>query len=236
MTDLPRLSVQGSIGWGDHVLLPDLDFCAPAGQWTCMLGASGVGKSTLLRLFAGLRDGITVTGQMQNAGDDVAMMAQTNAVLPWLTALDNVLIGARLRGERPDRDRALAMLDKVGLRDHADKKPHHLSGGQRQRVALARVLMENRSVVLLDEPFSALDAVTRSQMQDLAAEVLRAKTVLMVTHDPAEAVRLAQKIVILKPDGLDEFIPPAGDTPRPIDGADVLRCQADLFKILRNET
>ena len=135
----------------------------PAGKWTCLLGASGVGKSTVLKLFAGLDDDISFSGEFSAShgvfDGQVTLMAQDDLLLPWLTALDNVLLGARLRGDTADRERGIAVLEKVGLTDHTSKKPGQLSGGQRQRVALARTLMEDRPIVLLDEPFSALDAL-----------------------------------------------------------------------------
>ena len=134
------------------------------------MGASGVGKSTVLKLFAGLADAVDFQGDMTDPGR-IAMMAQQDLLLPWLTALDNVMIGARLRGEAPDKDHAQLLLEQVGLKDHAQKRPHALSGGQRQRVALARTLVEDCPFVLLDEPFSALDALTRLNMQDLTAQL-----------------------------------------------------------------
>src|SRR5690606_20731218 len=112
-------------------------------------------------------------------------------LLPWASALANVTIGARLRGARPDLDRARALLDAVGLLPLAGRRPDTLSTGQRQRVALARTLYEDRPIVVLDEPFSALDPVTRHAMQDLAAGLLAGRSVLMITHDPQEAMRLA---------------------------------------------
>ena len=150
--------------------------------------------------------------------------------------LDNVLLGARLRGARPDHDLARDRLAQVGLADHADKQPSALSGGQRQRVALARTLMEDRAVVLLDEPFSALDALTRAQMQELTAELLDGRTVLLVTHDPNEAARLGETILIMTPTGLVEIAAPTSPIPRDIHAADVLRAQADLFDRLRRPT
>jgi len=197
------------------------------------LGASGVGKSTVLRLFAGLGDGIDLAGVM-TGNANVALMAQDDLLLPWLSASDNVLLGARLRGEKADKERGLRVLGRVGLAEHAHKRPGELSGGQRQRVALARTLMEDRPVVLLDEPFSALDAVTRSQMQELTAELLVGRTVLLVTHDPGEATRLGQTILIMTHDGLSEVETPSGAIPRPVDAPDVLQTQAELLLRLRN--
>ena len=194
-----------------------------------------MGKSTVLRLFAGLAESVSFNGDLSDPGR-VAMMAQHDLLMPWLSVLDNVLLGARLRGERPDRTLAHDRLAQVGLVDHADKLPPTLSGGQRQRAALARTLMENCAVVLLDEPFSALDALTRAQMQELTAELLRECTVLLVTHDPNEAARLGQKILIMTPSGLVEIAAPTTPIPREINAADVLRAQSDLFNQLRRPT
>lgn len=212
-----------------------LDLSLTPNSWTCLLGASGVGKSTVLRLFAGLAESVSFDGDLSDT-ESVAMMAQQDLLMPWLSVLDNVLIGARLRGERPDRTLARDRLAQVGLVDHADKLPSTLSGGQRQRVALARTLMENRAVVLLDEPFSALDALTRAQMQELTAELLRGCTVLLVTHDPNEAARLGQKILIMTPSGLVQIVAPTTPIPRDIHALDVLRTQSDLFDKLRRAT
>lgn len=213
-------------------IFSQLDLTLTRQSWTCLLGASGVGKSTVLRLFAGLAEGVSFTGEIADPGR-VAMMAQQDLLLPWMDVLDNVLVGARLRGERLDKTRARERLAQVGLADHADKLPSALSGGQRQRVALARTLMEDREVVLLDEPFSALDALTRAQMQELTAEVLRDRTVLLVTHDPNEAARLGQTIFIMTPTGIIDIAAPTSPIPRNINAPDVLRAQADLFNLLR---
>ena len=216
-------------------IFSDLDLSLKPNSWTCLLGASGVGKSTVLHLFAGLAESVSFNGDLSDPGR-VAMMAQQDLLMPWLSVLDNVLLGARLRGERPDRTLAHDRLAQVGLVDHADKLPPTLSGGQRQRVALARTLMENCAVVLLDEPFSALDALTRAQMQELTAELLMECTVLLVTHDPNEAARLGQKILIMTPSGLVEIAAPTTPIPREINAADVLRAQSDLFNQLRRPT
>ena len=182
-------------------LFDGLEMELPGGSFTCLLGPSGIGKSSLLRLLAGLTavgisgklcggDGLSLTGR-------VAYMAQQDLLLPWLNVLDNVTLGSRLRGERPDQPRALALLARVGLADCASARPETLSGGMRQRAALARTLMEDRPVVLMDEPFSGLDALTRLRLQALAAELLTGRTVLLVTHDPLEALRLGEHILIM---------------------------------------
>lgn len=231
MTLTVRLN--GSAHIGGASVFSHIDLTLAPGQWTCLLGASGVGKSTVLKLFAGLADAIDFQGDMTDPGR-IAMMAQQDLLLPWLTALDNVMIGARLRGEVPDKDQALLLLEQVGLKDHAQKRPHALSGGQRQRVALARTLIEDCPLVLLDEPFSALDALTRLNMQDLTAQLLHGRTVLLVTHDPAEAARLGEQIQIMTPSGLVDIASPGGPIPRPIDAADVLSTQTKLLHHLRS--
>ena len=233
MNQLLRLT--GSAVIDRTPIFSDLDLSLKPNSWTCLLGASGVGKSTVLRLFAGLAESVSFNGDLSDPGR-VAMMAQQDLLMPWLSVLDNVLLGARLRGERPDRTLAHDRLAQVGLVDHADKLPPTLSGGQRQRVALARTLMENCAVVLLDEPFSALDALTRAQMQELTAELLRGCTVLLVTHDPNEAARLGHKILIMTPSGLVEIAAPTTPIPRDIHAVDVLRVQSNLFDQLRRPT
>ena len=231
MTLAVRLN--GSAHIGGASVFSHIDLTLATGQWTCLLGASGVGKSTVLKLFAGLADAVDFQGDMTDPGR-IAMMAQQDLLLPWLTALDNVMIGARLRGEVPDKDHALLLLEQVGLKDHAQKRPHALSGGQRQRVALARTLIEDCPLVLLDEPFSALDALTRLNMQDLTAQLLHGRTVLLVTHDPAEAARLGEQIKIMTPSGLVDIASAGGPIPRPIDAADVLSTQTKLLHHLRS--
>jgi len=237
-SDAPALTLDGTARIGGLHVFGPLHLTVLAGRITCLLGPSGVGKTTLLRLIAGVDDVTDFTGQI-TASDDrsltgrMALMAQGDLLMPWLDVLGNVTLGARLRGEARDRDRAMRMLARVGLEDHAHKRPGALSGGQKQRVALARTLMEDRPVILLDEPFSALDARTRTQMQDLAAEHLKGRTVLMVTHDPAEAARMGHAIHILTETGLEDVTPPPGTVPRPVDDPDTLTAQGRLLARLR---
>ena len=187
--------------YGGLALFDGLDLDVAGGCFTCLLGPSGIGKSSLLRLLAGLTAS-GVSGELH--GDDglplsgrVAWMAQQDLLLPWLNVLDNVLLGSRLRSERPDRRRALELLARVGLADAALARPKTLSGGMRQRAALARTLMEDRPVVLMDEPFSGLDALTRLRLQALAVELLAGRTVLLITHDPLEALRLGDHVLVM---------------------------------------
>jgi putative hydroxymethylpyrimidine transport system ATP-binding protein len=220
---------------------PDLDLAA--GSWTCLLGPSGVGKSTLLRLIAGLVEpwpgsAITCSDRAPLEGR-VAYMAQQDLLLPWLSALDNVLLGARLRRLRIDaamRERARWLLARVGLAEKLASRPAILSGGQRQRVALARTLFEARPLVLMDEPFSSLDAITRHQLQALAAELLHGATVLHVTHDPWEALRLADRLYVMAgaPAHLGDPIVPPGNPPRDVGAPGLAARHAELLALLAN--
>lgn len=235
----PGLFLRGSARYDGTPLFEGLELTIPAGQWTCLLGSSGVGKSTVLNLFADLAQAITFDGKL-GATDGplagrVALMAQDDLLMPWLTVAGNVGLGAKLRGQTPDTARIAKVLARVGLGDRADARPSQLSGGQRQRVALARTLMEDRPVVLLDEPFSALDARTRARMQELAAEVLADRTVLLVTHDPAEAARLGHVIKLMTANAVEDFPPPPGPIPRAVDTEAVLQTQARLLARLRED-
>ena len=169
------------------------------GEFTCLIGASGCGKSTLLSLVAGLEE--PTSGEVSTGGGRVAFMFQEPALFPWLTAAGNVELALRLRGvpRRERREEALRLLRLVRLDGAAGVRPHELSGGMRQRVALARALAQRSSVLLMDEPFAALDAITRDELH-IELERLwqrRRMTVLFVTHNAREAVRLADRVLVL---------------------------------------
>jgi putative hydroxymethylpyrimidine transport system ATP-binding protein len=235
---VPKITLQGSYRIEQHTLFDAATLHIPAGQWTCLLGRSGVGKSTIMRLILGLEtagqfDGTIGADDGLPIDERASYMAQSDLLLPWLNLRENVVLGARLRGETPDMEKADAMIARVGLTDHHTKKPAALSGGMRQRAALARILMEDRPIVLLDEPFSALDAGTRADMQDLAASVLTDKTVLLVTHDPAEACRLGHNISLLTPTRIKHWDVPDPAPVRRVDDPKTLQAQAALLSYLR---
>lgn len=211
-----------------ELILADLTLPLAAGETTCLLGPSGSGKTTLLRALAGLLPANDAF-RFAIAPDPppaVSYMAQQDGLLPWASVLENALFGARVRQRRvtsEQYDAAKKVLIDLGLGPLIAARPTELSGGQRQRVALARTLVEDRPVVLMDEPFAALDFPTRWRLQALAAQQLRGRTVLLVTHDPLEALRLGQHIWVLEgaQDGragrLLPFAPPPGQPPREVE-------------------
>jgi putative hydroxymethylpyrimidine transport system ATP-binding protein len=223
--------------FGGDILFDGLSLDLPPGSFTALLGASGVGKTSLLRALAGLATAETGRITATDGGkvfSRAAIMGQQDGLLPWLSALGNVAIGARLRGARTDTARARRLLAEVGLAGRETSLPAALSGGMRQRVALARTLYEDRPIVLMDEPFSALDSLTRAQMQSLAAGLLAGRTVLLITHDPMEACRLADRVLIMagNPARLSAPVRLAGATPRAVDDPDVLATQGHLMRTL----
>ena len=180
-------------------VLDDVSLEVRQGEFLCLLGASGCGKSTLLNLVAGL-DAPT-SGSVELPGGRAALMFQEAALLPWLTAAQNVELALRLRGvgRRERRSRAGELLELVRLRDAGDKRVHELSGGMRQRVAMARALAQETGVLLMDEPFAALDAITRDVLHEelVRLRASQALTVVFVTHNVREAVRLGDRVVLL---------------------------------------
>ena len=226
-----------SFAYQDEEIFRSLNFTVEAGQWTCLIGPSGCGKSTLLRLISGtLREGFSGKIRFSEVNSHnwlTAWMAQKDLLLPWLTVLENVCLGARLRGEISSEklEKAILLIEDAGLGAYLNSLPSELSGGMRQRVALMRTLMEDRSVILMDEPFSALDALTRLKLQDLAADMVKGATVLMVTHDPLEALRLGHSIYVMtgKPAQLSKVLIPPGLPPRKPGDPAIVSLQAELI-------
>jgi NitT/TauT family transport system ATP-binding protein len=169
------------------------------GEFVCLLGASGCGKSTLLNIIAGLDR--PTSGTVTVTSGHAAVMFQDAALFPWLSARRNVELALSLRGvpRAHRRTQALELLDVVSLADAAEKRPHELSGGMRQRVALARSLAQDRPVLLMDEPFAALDAITRDLLHEELELVWRktGRTIVFVTHNVREAARLGQRVLLM---------------------------------------
>ena len=234
----PSLELRGlTLRYEGQPLFEGLDLTVQAGRFTALLGASGVGKTSLLRIAAGLAvpdAGTVQAGDGQALAGRVAWMGQQDLLYPWARTLENVTIGSKLRGERADKPRAMALLEAVGLAGRERALPKELSGGMRQRAALARTLYENRPIVLMDEPFSALDAITRAAMQELAAKLLAGRTALLITHDPLEACRLSHNLYVLagRPARLGPEIAVPGTPPRAPDDEALLQKQGELMRAL----
>lgn len=227
-----------SLLYQDKTLFDHLDFHLAAGRTTCLLGRSGIGKSRFLQLIAGFittSASITACDQRGLSGR-LAYMPQTHTLLPWLNILNNVVLGYRLRRTKKPYAQARELLVQLGLENTLDKYPAQLSGGMQQRVALARVLLEKRPIVLMDEPFSALDSITRYQLQELTAQALKNHTVLLVTHDPLEALRLGHHIAIMSgtPAKINYLNCELKDAPpRSLNNPELLQWQAKLLHHLQ---
>lgn len=185
------------------VALHDVNFNIYPGEFIALVGMSGGGKSTILRLIAQLEQ--PTTGQVQFSDPDttVRVMFQNDRLLPWMTSLENVSFKSK---DKAERQRAQAILNEVGLAEFADSYPGRLSGGQKQRLALARALMAQPQLLLLDEPLGALDALTRRKMQAFIAEICAKQqlTTLLITHDVDEAARMADRVIVVK-DGTNVY-------------------------------
>lgn len=232
------------VTYKQSILFDHLNLKISAEKITCLLGPSGIGKSTLLRLIAGLitpNEETLFTGKISSdtftaVDQHVAYLAQTDLLLPWLTAIENALLGAKLRGKITTdiQQRSIELFNQVGLKNAENKFPHELSGGMRQRVALVRTLLEDKPIVLMDEPFSALDAITRLELQTLSTELLKNKTVLLVTHDPFEALRIADEIFVMsgQPALFSTHLSLTTSAPRNFSDAEVLKYQEVLYEAL----
>jgi sulfonate transport system ATP-binding protein len=225
---------------GNSVLALDgISLTVYRGEFLCMVGASGCGKTTLLNLIAGLdRPG---AGTIKLDVGRPAVMFQEAALFPWLTAAENIELPLRFhgvpKGER--RDDVSALLELVHLEEFGDKRPHELSGGMRQRVALARALAQRAEVVLMDEPFGSLDAMTRDLLHDELERLWRERglTIVFVTHDVREAVRLGDRIVLLtsRPGRVAEEFAVDLDRPREIGTREVGEVAGVVVDRLREE-
>ena len=226
--------------------LEHIDLAIREGEFLAIVGPSGCGKSTLLRLVAGLHlptsGEVRVDGRVvDRAQTNLGIVFQSPVLLDWRTALANVLVQVELRGLDPKafRERAMRLLAQVGLSEFADRYPHELSGGMRQRVAIARALIHDAPLLLMDEPFGALDALTREQMRlDLEALWLATrKTVLFITHSIDEAVLLADRVVVMspRPGRIERVFEPALPRPRGLEArrsrefTDTAQAITDIF-------
>ena len=222
----------------------DVSFGMEQSQFLCLLGPSGCGKTTLLNIIAGFLaptgGEIRIGGEaVRGQGTDRGIVFQDFAQLfPWRTALGNVAFGLEMKGiGKTEREQiALKQLRLVKLEKFAQSYPHHLSGGMQQRVAIARALAYNPSVLLMDEPFAALDALTRDAMQRLLADVWREtrKTVIYVTHNVAEAVYLADRVIVMTPHPgrIKTELPITLARPRDPLSVEFLECQKALLRYL----
>jgi NitT/TauT family transport system ATP-binding protein len=222
-----------------------------AGEFVSVVGPTGCGKSTLLNVAAGLlmptQGSVKVFGQeLEGVNRSAGYMFQSDALMPWRSAIGNVMVGLQYRGvaEVEARSRSQAWLDRVGLGGFGDRYPHELSGGMRKRVALAQVLALDPGIILMDEPFSALDVQTRQLMENELLELWSAKTkaVLFITHDLDEAIAMSDRVVVLsagpatRPIG--EFVI---DLPRPRNVAEVrsnprfVELHTQIWHVLRDE-
>lgn len=251
MTALPKFTFSGaSLAFGRKPILQDISFEIPAGQFTCIIGASGSGKTTALRLAAGLYQptggAVLFDGERMTAPRaDVAFVFQDygKALLPWRTAAGNVSLAMEAAGvsksERAERIETL--LELVGLAGQGAKYPTEMSGGMQQRLQIARCLAQNPSVLLMDEPFGALDAMTRQGLQDEVLElVARTRTtVIFVTHDLEEAIYLGDRVIGLLPHPGRVGIDVPVHLPRPRDQMstreepEFLRLRRELFDFIK---
>jgi sulfonate transport system ATP-binding protein len=234
-------NVSKQYGSGSNALLAldRVSLTVRQGEFVCLLGASGCGKSTLLSLVAGLDQ---ISGGTLDIGDRrVSLMFQEAALFPWLSVLGNVELPMRLRGvgKAERRQRAEELLEVVRLRGFSHKRPHELSGGMRQRVALARSLAQDADILLMDEPFGALDAMTRDLLHDELERIWREQnlTVLFVTHNVREAVRLGDRVILLssRPGRVIEDFAITHQRPRRIDSPEVSGQAAEITDRLREE-
>ena len=245
----PDIHIQAaSLSYQQHIVFKDISLDIPFGRHLVILGASGIGKTSLLRMLAGLTAQNEMISGKISTSNAIALslqttyLAQQDRLLPWLTTLDNAALVLKLRHHsraETVRKRELAhhLLERAGLGRAKALFPHQLSSGMRQRAALVRTLLEEKPVILMDEPFSALDTLTRFQLQNLAHDMLREKTVIMITHDPQEALRLGDEIYLMQgaPANLTFIAVPDKQPPRDLRAPECSQWTADIFAVLLNQ-
>ncbi|WP_226365551.1 ABC transporter ATP-binding protein [Pseudonocardia sp. ICBG162] len=233
-----------SVSYGDLPVLSGVSLDVAPGEFVSLVGPSGCGKSTLFGALAGILDGATVTGGIAVDGGPVrgapfGLMPQQDLLFPWRTVLDNTTLGLEVAGvgRREARERARALFEPFGLAGFEDARPGALSGGMRQRAALLRTVVGGREVLLLDEPFGALDALTRTAMQDWL-ESVRARygwTTVLITHDVREAALLSDRVLVFSPRPATVVREVVVDAGRPRSRTDpaLAALEADLLETLR---
>ncbi|MEV1293588.1 ABC transporter ATP-binding protein [Pseudonocardia sp. NPDC049635] len=244
-----KVSVRGlSVAYGDRPVLDSVSLEVGTGEFVSLVGPSGCGKSTLFGALTGILDGATVSGTIQVDGEPVrgapfGYMPQQDLLFPWRSVLDNTTLGLEVAGvsRREARERARALFEPFGLGGFEQARPGELSGGMRQRAALLRTVVGGREVLLLDEPFGALDALTRTAMQEWL-ESMRERygwTTLLITHDVREAAFLSDRVVALspRPAGVRRVVPV--DLPRPrtrsmLTDPGIAAVEAELLDVLRS--
>lgn len=246
MVEFQALSKRYRVDGSEIVALAGVDLTIHEGEFLCLLGPSGCGKSTLLKLAAGLippsGGSIRINGRpVTGPGPDRAVVFQDYALFPWMTVRENAEFGLAARGLDPARRRAISseLLRVVGLPDFAEKYPHHLSGGMKQRVSIARALAVEPVLLLMDEPFGALDAQTRYVMQQELLRIWHAykKTVLFVTHSIEEALFLGDRVLLMtaRPGRIKAEIHVDPVRPRDLAGPELIRLRKQALDLLSEE-
>ncbi len=246
MIEIERLSKRFQVDSGEILALTDTDVRIEDGEFLCLLGPSGCGKSTLLRIVAGLTPATTgsvaINGRrVAGPGPERSMVFQDYALFPWMTVIHNIEFALEARGVLPvDRQKtALELLQAVGLAAFARKYPHHLSGGMKQRVSIARALSVDPVLLLMDEPFGALDAQTRYVMQQELLRIWRSyrKTVLFVTHSIDEALFLADRVLVMsaRPGRIKAELRVPSERPRDISSPEIGQLRTQALDLLSDE-
>ncbi|HEX2085442.1 MAG TPA: ABC transporter ATP-binding protein [Solirubrobacteraceae bacterium] len=235
---LPAVALAGATRrFGDVVALAPIALAVEPEEVVAVVGPSGCGKTTLLELVCGLLD--PTSGAVE--AEPAVLMPQRDLLLPWLRAIDNAALPLRIAGRSRDEARAAArpLFATFGLEGFEHARPHELSGGMRQRVAFLRTLLAGKPVLCLDEPFAALDAITRGEMQRWLADALarEPRTVLLVTHDVEEALVLADRVVVLspRPGRIVAELRPEGRRPRAATDPEVVALRAEALAVLGAE-
>lgn len=225
----------------DGVAIRDINLQIHDKEFLCLVGESGSGKTTVLRLIAGLikpdRGEIYVDEhKLKGVNFDCSMVFQSAALLPWLTVRENILFPFEVSGQKADTKEIESIIAEVGLKSHENKLPHDLSGGQKQRVGVARALASKRKILLLDEPFSALDIKTATELRRDLLDLWKSRqlTVIMVSHLVEEAVELADRIIILKAGEIKSRLPVELQRPRDIESHEFLKFSDHIKEIIEN--